>query len=339
MDSLIVVLVVVGVVMVLAGVARMRSRRKHTWDDIDHSVLFSKHGSQRTRNDVSEDEEFVGKARPAGSARNEHTAADASMDEDLGPRIHLEELPEVEPPAIVVTEKPRTERKQGRERKIEESVVRSSGVEIKVQKRERPSAPAAPVRAVVEESDVSTVERPQPAAKRSGLLDKLGINISREEEAAEVPTLDVKVQGYKEGAPPWVLVLNITAPDGTHFNGGPLKKAVNDVGLEFGELDMFHYRVDGEIQFSLVNMVKPGTFRMDDIEQMKTPGISLFIQVSELQANAADVYQTMLDTARTLARKLGGEVRDESRSALTQSAIKRNQEKIAEYNMKWLNRR
>ena len=42
MDSLLVVLIVVGVVMILAGVARMRSKRRHSWDEIDHSVLFSK---------------------------------------------------------------------------------------------------------------------------------------------------------------------------------------------------------------------------------------------------------------------------------------------------------
>ncbi|MFC1750276.1 cell division protein ZipA [Pseudomonadota bacterium] len=42
MDSLLVILAVIGVVMILAGVARMRSKKKHSWDDIDHSVLFTK---------------------------------------------------------------------------------------------------------------------------------------------------------------------------------------------------------------------------------------------------------------------------------------------------------
>ena len=42
MDSLLIVLIVLGVVMILAGIARMRSKRRHSWDEIDHSVLFSK---------------------------------------------------------------------------------------------------------------------------------------------------------------------------------------------------------------------------------------------------------------------------------------------------------
>lgn len=337
MDSLIVVLVVVGVVMVLAGVARMRSRRKHSWDDIDHSVLFSKGDEQDANDDAMPGDEFVGKARPVAGSRRERATAEATDIENDEPRIHLDDLPDVDAPLVnkpVASATSFEAFSEGRERKIDESVVHAAGVEIKVQKRERPQ-PAMAAQALAPESDVETLERPQPEQKKSGLLDKLGINVSREEVVAE-PTLDIQARGYKEGAPPWVLVLNIAAPEGTHFNGGPLMKAVNDAGLELGEMDMFHYMVDGDIQFSLANMIKPGTFNIDEIDKMKTPGVSLFIQVSELKTDVAEVYQNMLDITRALARKLGGDVRDASRSALTQSAIRSNQEKIAEYNMKWL---
>jgi cell division protein ZipA len=57
MDSLLLVLTVIGVILILAGVARMRSKRKPHRDEIDHSVLFdSKHNGN---NEELLDDEFV----------------------------------------------------------------------------------------------------------------------------------------------------------------------------------------------------------------------------------------------------------------------------------------
>ena len=58
MDSLLLVLTVIGVVMILVGVARMRSKRSQTWDDIDHSVLFNRdeHNKEEKKSLVVEPE-------------------------------------------------------------------------------------------------------------------------------------------------------------------------------------------------------------------------------------------------------------------------------------------
>ena len=65
MDSLLLVLTVIGVVLILAGVAKMRSNRRHHRDEIDHSILFD---NQHDRETLLDDEVEIKRVNKAGNS-------------------------------------------------------------------------------------------------------------------------------------------------------------------------------------------------------------------------------------------------------------------------------
>jgi cell division protein ZipA len=99
-------------------------------------------------------------------------------------------------------------------------------------------------------------------------------------------------------------------------------------------MDIFHrLDVHNFSTFSVVNAVEPGTFSINSMAEMSTPGISLFMRVHELVDPVA-VFNEMVDVAHSLAEELGGEVRDESRSAMTHQTVEHCRLEISEYQLK-----
>ncbi len=277
MDSLLVVLIVVGVVMILAGVARMRSKRRHSWDEIDHSVLFSK-------DDQDHDVDMV-----------------------------------VSSAVVVKTEnKPETGyQKHDGLVSAQESGAVAESLEIHVED---------------ERDDVSPQLNPVADRARS-MLGKL-----RGETKIEVDSDSAgsNKKVYKADTPDKVVVLNVMAPQGSVFVGQTLIEAIQCCGMQHGDMQIFHHQTDSGAAFSLVNMVQPGVFDLDNVDAISTPGVSLFIQMPNSQANGLSGFDVMFDTAQQLAQKLGGELRDETRSVLTSSAVDQTRQQIAEYDCKWL---
>jgi cell division protein ZipA len=66
----------------------------------------------------------------------------------------------------------------------------------------------------------------------------------------------------------------------------------------------------------MANMVKPGTFPFDAMEDFSTPGLMLFAQL-EGDTEDLTILDEMTATARKLANVLGGDVLDDTRRALT----------------------
>jgi cell division protein ZipA len=292
MDSLVIVLAVIGVVMILAGIARMRRKRRHSWDDIDHSVLFSK-----DEHELDDVDSSVGEARVLGREGSMLQQDAVAVEESL-------------PAGDIVLDD---------ERNVVESAAEP--LEIKLDADDLAEEKAKP--------KSSTRERTR------SILDKLRLDIPSRESIEETATEEQK-KGYRDNAPDKVIVLNVMAPSGRHFVGSALVDAIEACGMKYGEMQIFHYHQDGAAAFSLVNMVNPGTFDLDNIDSLSTPGISLFIQMPNDAGNGLAAFDQMLATAKQLAQQLGGELRDEKRSVLTGSAIDHIRQQIAEYDCKWL---
>ena len=290
MDSLLLVLTVVGVVMVLVGVARMKGKRQQqNWDDVDHSVLFDKDGQNA--------------AKSALVVVADDHLSEAKIAEELH-QLSAQMNPE-----------------GGAERAVSSA---------------RPDAAVAPVvEASAEKKQPdksrhnSEPKKASAAASKLSFFDKI---IGDKQEEAEEPL----VGAYRQGAPEWVIVLNVMALDGEVFTGSGFFSALEDNGWRHGEMGIFHYRDNGMPLFSLVNMVNPGTFDLSRVDRFRSPGVSLFIQFPNDHGNGLNTFNMMLDMAHILAERLGGEVRDERRSVLTHSAIDHMREKIVAYDLKWL---
>lgn len=134
--------------------------------------------------------------------------------------------------------------------------------------------------------------------------------------------------------PDLIIALTILAKSDDGFNGEKLLHCMLSRGLRFGDMDIFHRHKhtsgEGPVQFSLANALKPGTFNLDDMDSFKTRAVSLFL-VLPGPKEPLKAYELMLDTAQHLATELGGQILDDTKSALTQQTIGHFKDKIVEY--------
>ncbi len=118
-----------------------------------------------------------------------------------------------------------------------------------------------------------------------------------------------------------VLVFNILARDGSTLSG----KSINSIALAndmvFGEMNIYHRMGDdNKPVFSLVNMVKPGSFDPSTIHELNTPGITLFLQLPG-PPNAGHAFNDMLHTAQRMSEVMEARLCDSKRQPLTESAV------------------
>lgn len=132
------------------------------------------------------------------------------------------------------------------------------------------------------------------------------------------------------------VLVNVMARDKSRFSGTALLEAMVSSGLCYGHQKLFHYYVgedrEDESLFSVVNVLKPGTFDLNHMEDFNTPGIGLILRLPvPMQSMAA--FEIMMKTAQHLADALDGELRDEHRNAMTSQTIGHYRERVRDFDM------
>jgi cell division protein ZipA len=141
--------------------------------------------------------------------------------------------------------------------------------------------------------------------------------------------------------PEEVLVVHVMAKD-KMLKGTELLDTVLQCGMRYGSMDIFHRyassKGEGAHLFSMANIVKPGTFDLESMDQFETPGVSFFM-VLPIDADSMQSFDLMIDTARTVAGTLGGELKDDQRSVMTKQTLEHCRERIRDYERQKLFRR
>lgn len=131
-----------------------------------------------------------------------------------------------------------------------------------------------------------------------------------------------------------VYVINITARDGSYIYGRDLKHALRILGFRFGEMDIYHRHLEmdgqGDVLFSLVNMIKPGTFDPSKMDRLMTPGVSLFMQLPAAGRGLAH-FDLMLKAADKLASEVDGLLFDAARQPLGEYYLTQCREELKAY--------
>ena len=121
-----------------------------------------------------------------------------------------------------------------------------------------------------------------------------------------------------------VLAMHLMASKGEMINGQMLLDAVLAVGFRFGWRKIFDRHLSeegsGEVLFSLANVANPGTFDLNTIADINTPGVSLFMQLDGL-TDPVTAFDIMVDTVDRLVAQLHLHVLDEARSSMTKQTI------------------
>ncbi|MCO4786896.1 cell division protein ZipA [Marinomonas atlantica] len=139
-----------------------------------------------------------------------------------------------------------------------------------------------------------------------------------------------------------VIVINVFSPEDEPFAGMELLQLVLNCGMRYGDMDIFHRHEEGfdkgKIQFSMANAIEPGTFDLDTMGETDCPGVSFFMGLPGPK-NSMKAYDFMLETAQTLVRNLGGELRDERREPMSDQTIAHCRQRIKDFERRQLTKK
>ena len=141
--------------------------------------------------------------------------------------------------------------------------------------------------------------------------------------------------------PDEVLIINVLSRDKNGFNGADLLEVLLACDVRFGDMDIFHRfegsQGQGQIQFSVANLVKPGTFDLNAIKEFYTPGVCMFLQLPGPE-RPLEAFDCMAEIATCIVKNLQGDMRDENHSVLTAQTMEHYRQRIREYERKRLMR-
>ena len=184
----------------------------------------------------------------------------------------------------------------------------------------------------------TTEEAPAEDANASGTvdwLDTLGPEEPLEPDAPEHGRLP-------RGANTHVFILYVVAQAEEGFSGTDILETLLACDLRFGDMDFFHRHERasgrGPIEFSVANMMKPGVFDIDNIEPLQTRGLMFFVTLPG-PADMLKAFDCMYETVKVVAKSLGGDIQDETRSVITRQSLEHMRQQIRDLERRLLVRR
>ena len=144
------------------------------------------------------------------------------------------------------------------------------------------------------------------------------------------------------GANTHVFILYVVARAEEGFSGTDILETLLACDLRFGDMDFFHRHEResgrGPIEFSVANMMKPGVFDIDNMEPLQTRGLMFFVTLPG-PADMLKAFDYMYETVKVVAKSLGGDIQDETRSVITRQSLEHMRQQIRELERRLLVRR
>ncbi|WP_165831933.1 cell division protein ZipA [Aliidiomarina sp. B3213] len=119
------------------------------------------------------------------------------------------------------------------------------------------------------------------------------------------------------------------------IQGAILLQTLTELGLKFGEMDIFHRHEDtagkGPKLFSIANMYNPGVFDLDGIENFSTRGVALFMTLP-IESDGHNAFTMMYNAANKIAEAMPrAAVLDGNRNPITKQSVQHTYQKIREF--------
>lgn len=169
------------------------------------------------------------------------------------------------------------------------------------------------------------------ATKNEPQLEKPQQTSLFEEPQEESSTVEVE--------PELIFSLYVVASQDHPYHGPELVQTLVEQGMRHGDMDIFHRHAQangrGAVQFSLANAFEPGIFDLDDIDNLSSKGLALFMTLPG-PSKPMKAYELMVKTAQAITQQLGGRILDGSRSNFSRQIETHHKEQISEFERRQL---
>jgi cell division protein ZipA len=232
--------------------------------------------------------------------------------------------------------------------------------ELGAQSRARP----APTETVAQRKQVEPLDRSRQSELNLDEPEELGARLKAEprtesraesrtesraeskkpsKEAVKEPSKEVpkEEQTEADAVPEYseVLVINVVAKPEREFSGVDLLPVLLTSGLRFGDMSIFHRHIEADsrspVLFSVANLVNPGTFDLNQINDFTTRGLCFFMTLPNV-ANSMQAFDKMLDVAQQVRITLDGDLKDDNRSVMTAQTIEHYRQRVRDFDLRQL---
>jgi len=135
-----------------------------------------------------------------------------------------------------------------------------------------------------------------------------------------------------------VLVINVMARE-EEIAGSDLLRVLLSCGFRHGDMNIFHryeqHSGKGSKLFSVANVVEPGTFDPDTMDQMTTPGVCLFMKLPGPK-RPMHAFDIMMDCTRKIATMLDADIKDEHHNLLRQQTAEHYRQRVLDFERKYM---
>ncbi|ATC94155.1 cell division protein ZipA C-terminal FtsZ-binding domain-containing protein [Pseudoalteromonas tunicata] len=194
--------------------------------------------------------------------------------------------------------------------------------------------PAIVLNAVRDEPQMGDLGMNISARANEPALDKIDLNNLDPDDDYDIPAEEtVKTEPAKD-LPSDFIIVHLQMPEGLTMQGASLLPLLLTLGFKYSEEGFFNRHEDasgnGAVLFRLVNMYNPGTFDIDNMEQLSTAGVSLFMTLP-CEGDSLPAFNMLHSAAKKLADEFGAQVLDHNRDPLSVTMVRQYVEKIREF--------
>ncbi len=130
-------------------------------------------------------------------------------------------------------------------------------------------------------------------------------------------------------APSNIIVLYILPKADKELMGSQINSSAQAMGLTFGAMNIYHYKPENRTVFSIANMLEPGSFDADTIHDLKTSGLTIFMQISG--DDPLDDLTEMLQRSYQLAGLLDARLCNHKREPLTEQDAENYRSQVSHF--------